>query len=116
MAIRDRPSLEALQAFLGYGCINDAPPRRRGWQPTATYTVASNRAHHVATIPFGQRFLLPSAKRAQFERWRDALYTYERDRPTRYGKGPSPCSEPGCERPVRGRGLCRSHYYRVTGY
>ncbi len=34
----------------------------------------------------------------------------------RLGKGPSGCSEFGCDRPVRGRRLCRSHYYRATGY
>ncbi len=116
MAVRDRPLLEALRERLGWGCINDAPARRGGWQPMSTYTVASNRAHHAATIPFGEQFLFPSAKRIQFEQWRDDLYAYERDRPTRYGKGPSPCSQPDCEQPVRGRGLCRSHYYRVTGY
>jgi hypothetical protein len=25
----------------------------------------------------------------------------------------SPCSEPGCVRPVLAKGLCRSHYYRA---
>lgn len=116
MATRDRPMLEALQQFLGYGCITDASPRRPGWQPMSSFCVASNRAHHAATIPFADRFLLPSAKRRQFEQWRDALVKYERERPSRYGRGPSACSEPGCDKPVRGRGLCRSHYYRATGY
>lgn len=116
MASRDRPLLEALQCFLGCGCLNDAPPRQAHWQPTSTLCIASNKAHRAATIPFAEQFLFPSAKRQQFEHWRDALYAYERDRPSRYGRGPSACTEEGCERPVRGRGLCRSHYYRVTGY
>ena len=33
-----------------------------------------------------------------------------------WGKGLSTCSVEGCDRPVRGRGLCRRHYYRATGY
>lgn len=116
MARRDRRLLEALRAFLGFGSIHDVPRRRSRWQPDSVLTVASRKAHHAATIPFAERYLLRSAKRKQFEVWRDALITYEQERPTRYGKGPSPCSMPGCGKPVRGRGLCRSHYYRATGY
>jgi hypothetical protein len=67
-------------------------------------------------IPFSERYLLPCAKRTQFERWRDELLAYRRDRPSRYGRGPSTCSVPGCGRPVRGQGVCRIHYYRLTGY
>jgi hypothetical protein len=44
------------------------------------------------------------------------LYSYDALRPSRHGKAPSSCSVDGCGRPVRGRGLCRSHYYRATGY
>lgn len=116
MALRDRPLIEALRNFLGYGSIHETPPRKSHHQPCATLTVASIKAHKASTIPFADRFLLPSAKRQQFEAWRDAMGEYERNRPTRYGKGPSPCSMPDCEKPVRGRGLCRTHYYRVTGY
>jgi hypothetical protein len=116
MARRDEQIVVALRRFLGFGSIHATPPQRAGWQPTSTLTIASRKAHHAATIPFAETFLLPSAKRRQFELWRDALISYEAIRPTRYGKGPSPCSVPGCGRPVRGRTLCRSHYYRATGY
>lgn len=116
MASRDRALLEDLRNFLGFGCINDAPARKPQWQPTSTFTIGSIRGHRMATIPFAERYLLPSAKRRQFERWRAAMDTYEITKPTRWGNGRSTCSEPGCDRPVRGRGLCRSHYYRVTGY
>jgi len=116
MATRDRPVLEALRSFLGYGSIGDRPARRANWQPMSTFSIASLRAHRAATIPFAERFLLPCAKKAQFERWRDALISYEAMRPSRYGMGRSPCSAPGCDKPVRGRRLCRSHYYRATGY
>jgi hypothetical protein len=115
MADRDRPLLEALRSFLGVGSIRTEPPRGT-WQPVARYAINSHRAHRAATIPFAETFLLPSAKRSQFEAWRDALDRYEEEHPNKFGKGPSPCSEPGCDRPVRGRGLCRRHYYRVTGY
>jgi hypothetical protein len=116
VASRDRPMLEALRDALGFGSISDKPPQRAHWQPTSVYTVNSRRAHFLATIPFMERYLLPSAKRSQYERWRDALIEHERARPSNWRKGPSPCSEPGCDKPVRGRGLCRSHYYRATGY
>ncbi len=68
MASRDRPLLEALKGLLGYGCINDAPPRQAHWEAMSTLCIASNKAHHSATIPFAERYLLPSAKREQFER------------------------------------------------
>jgi hypothetical protein len=116
MATRDRLLLEAMQGFLGCGSISDHPPRRAGWEPISAFTVSSRRAHFRSTLPFGDHFMPFSAKRVQFDRWSAALRSYEELRPSRWGKGPSPCKIEGCERPVRGRGLCRSHYYRATGY
>ncbi len=117
MADRDRPLLEVLQTFLGFGSLYDRPTRRVGrWLPTVSFTINSISAHRAATIPFAERYLLPCAKQNQFEQWRAALDAFDVAHPNRYGKGPSPCSEPGCDLSVRGRGLCRSHYYRVTGY
>lgn len=116
MAVRDRPLLEALRNFLGYGSIHLTPPKQSHHQTCATLTIASIKAHRASTIPFADRFLLQSAKRQQFETWRHAMDEYERNHPIRYGKGPSQCSMPACEKPIRGRGLCRTHYYKVTGY
>jgi hypothetical protein len=116
MASRDRGLLEALQLALGFGSIQDAAPRKKHWQPISTFTVNSLRGHHRATIPFCERFLIATEKRRQFELWRDAMYSYERLHPNRYGKGPSSCSKADCSLPVRGRGLCRKHYYLETGY
>ena len=116
MATRDRPLLERLQSFLGKGSICDYRNRNPRWQPTSAFSIRSHAAHHAITIPFAERFLLPSAKRDQFERWRERLVDYERLHPSRYGIGRSICSKADCNKPVRGRGLCRSHYYLVTGY
>lgn len=117
VASRDRALLDHLRAFLGEGSICDSPPRKPGWQPTTQLRIASIVAHRRATIPFAETYLLPAcAKRQQFERWRDELDSWVRVHPSRYGLGPRPCSVQGCERPVRGRGLCRRHYYRATGY
>ena len=116
MASRDRALLEMLRDFIGVGSISDSPAPREGWQPTSTFCVNSILAHHAATIPFAEQFLLPSAKRRQFELWRFALHAYELEHPTKWGRGRSICRESGCDKPVRGQGLCRSHYYRVTGY
>jgi len=116
VASRDLPMLEALRDALGFGSVRTVPPEREHWLPRSVYSVNSRRAHFAATIPFMEQYLLPSAKRVQYERWRDALVEHELAHPSKFGKGPSPCSEPGCDKPVRGRGLCRSHYYRATGY
>jgi hypothetical protein len=116
IATRDRPILEALSAFLGFGSIRDMPPAREGYEPESEYRVTSFLAHHAATIPFSEQFLLPSAKRDQYEEWREAMEAQERAHPNRYRKGPSACSVPGCDKPVRGRMLCRSHYYRAACY
>jgi hypothetical protein len=116
MARRDLLLLEALRAFLGYGAIQHYRRGRNHWQPTSVLRIHSIWAQQNATIPFADAFLLPCEKRRQFERWRDQLIAYDLGHPNRYGKGPSPCSIPGCEKPVRGRMLCRRHYYRATGY
>ena len=116
VARRDLRMLEALQTFLGHGTIRDRAPGQPHHQPLSDFAIVSMRAHRAATIPFARRFLLSCEKRRQFERWVEAMDVYEEQRPTQRGRGPSPCSMPGCGRPVRGRGLCRSHYYRETGY
>jgi LAGLIDADG endonuclease len=116
VATRDLPLLMQLRALLGFGSIHTVRPRQPHHQPLSTLTVASLRAHHAATIPFAETFLPACAKRVQFEQWEAALRSYESLRPTWVGRGRSRCSEPGCDGFVRGRGLCRSHYYRATGY
>jgi hypothetical protein len=115
VAQHDRPLLEALRAFLGRGSVRDDAPRG-SWLPTSTFDIASRAAHRDVTIPFAERFLLPCAKRQQFERWRADLASYEELHPSRYGRGPSECRIEGCTSPVRGQGLCRRHYYAATGY
>lgn len=116
VALRDRPMLESLRAHLGFGSITDYAQRRENWQPQCSFRITSRHAHNLATIPFGEVHLLPCAKRVQFEAWRDAFREHELLHPSRFGKGPSKCSMLDCEKPVRGRGLCRTHYYRATGY
>ena len=113
VATRDRPILDALRMYLGVGSVHDSPAQRASWQPTSTLAVASFRGHRTGTIPFADKFLIPSAKRDQYVRWRDGLLRYDEARPRRQR---SKCSELDCEGLVRGRGLCRSHYYRATGY
>jgi hypothetical protein len=116
IAARDRRLLDDLRELLGFGSVHGIPPRQANHLPLVCLTVNSLRAHHAATIPFCERYLPPSAKRTQFELWSVALLSYEALRPLRAQPGRTRCSEPGCNRFVRGRGLCRSHYYRATGY
>ena len=116
VAQRDLPILEALRTRLGHGGIRTDPPRKAHWQPMSRLTISSVRAHRTAVIPFMDAHLPPSAKRRQFTLWCRAMDAYERDHPNRWGKGPATCSVEGCARPVRGRGLCRSHYHDATGH
>jgi len=116
VASRDEPMLDALRSRLAAGSIRREAPRKAHWQPLSILTISSVRAHRSAVIPFMSTYLPPSAKRRQFERWVEALDAYEAVHPSRWGKGPSTCAVAGCERPVRGRGLCRSHYHDATGY
>ena len=115
VADRDLQMLERLQAALNCGSIR-LKASRCGHLPSAAFSIRSHKAHRERTIPFMDRYLLPSAKRAQYEAWKEALAAYEIAHPTRWGLGPSSCSIKGCSGPVRGRGLCRRHYYRATGY
>jgi hypothetical protein len=108
--------LQALRTYLGVGSVRRKPARQPHHQPISEFSVTSMRQHRQATIPFAETFLPASAKREQFERWRAALQQYQSASSSRWGRGQSLCSVTGCERPVRGRGLCRSHYYRATGY
>ncbi len=116
MADRDLPMLDALRHFTGVGSILRRGPQRPGWQPTATHSVGGRRGIREAVIPFFATFLIASAKRRHYERWRDRFHQYESLFPSKWGVGPSPCAITGCDAPVRGRGLCRVHYYRETGY
>jgi hypothetical protein len=116
VAACDLEVLRALHELVGGGSLRVRPPRRDGWQPTATFAVSSNRMHLRTTLPFADRYLLPSAKRDQYLCWRAELLAHLEAHPSRWGRGPSTCRVPGCDRPVRGRGLCRSHYYRATGW
>jgi hypothetical protein len=116
MADRDGALLSNLKDLLGVGSLRWSPSRNGRWLPQVRYSIGSRLAHRLVTIPFMDEYLLASAKRYQFDSWRTHFEAYERQHPTRIGLGPSECSEPGCDKPVRGRGLCRAHYYRATGH
>jgi hypothetical protein len=117
MADRDRALVEALGEFLGCGGFYMHPPGKPGHLPTYSLRIDREGDHERCTIPFAERFLpRESEKFRVFVAWRDKFRRYRDVRPSQYGRGPSTCSEPDCELPVRGQGLCRKHYYRVTGY
>lgn len=114
VAARDEAMLELLRSFLGYGSIASRKVINPKWQPQVVYTVKSLIAHEMATIPFADEFLLPSSKRDQFYKWKESMKAYVDAHPPRRGR--STCKVEGCEKLVRGRGLCRSHYYQATGW
>jgi hypothetical protein len=112
MAQRDHDLIVRLRDFLGVGKVSRRNARK-DWLPTSSYAITSEKVHFERTIPSADRFLLASAKRDQFEAWRAALLAYRAVRPPRQR---SICSVERCDRFVRGRGLCRSHYYQATGW
>jgi hypothetical protein len=112
----DLPLLERLRDVLGVGSICHSRPGKEHWQPTSTYAVNSIKAHVASVIPFFDIYLLPCAKKLQFDEWRAQLFAYVEKHHVRSVYGRSICSENGCDGIVRGRGLCRRHYYAVTGY
>lgn len=116
VASRDAAVLEQLRAFLGRGSIHHRGQRRPTWQPESTFAINSLLSHERATIPFMDRYLLPSHKRVQYDAWKTALRAYATERNVRWGRGRSICSVEGCDLVVRGRGVCRHHYYRLTGW
>jgi hypothetical protein len=116
MADRDEAILEALRTCIGVGSMSHEPPRHLNCQPTATFSITGRKSLREALIPFCDRYLLATHKRTQYQRWREQFTAYEQRFPSNWGAGPSPCSVSGCDKPVRGRGLCRVHYYRETGY
>src|SRR4051812_17361092 len=73
LASWDQELVEALRAFLGVGGVYARAAVKAHWQPTTTIRVQSHTAHRKIVIPFSEAFLPPSAKRGQFERWRNAL-------------------------------------------
>ncbi len=116
MASVDTGLVELLHLALGVGSIHSVKARNPRWQSSVRFTVSSRRAHRDATVPFMQHFLPEGAKRQAFERWYRTLWDEELEHPSRWGCGPSPCSMDECSDPVRGQGLCRRHYYELTGW
>lgn len=116
MASRDRPLLVRLQRFLGTGTLSELPPRHDRWLGSTELRIVSIKGHYAATMPFADKFLIAGQKRDQYLAWKDDLITYERAVASLQRKGRSTCSRDGCELPVRGRGVCRRHYYELTGY
>lgn len=115
MVQHDALVIEACRELLGFGSIRSVERRKAGWKDTTQLMVHSRRAIELAVIPFFDQFLLSCHKREQFDAWRADFEAYVAAHPSQWGKGPSVCSMPDCERPVRGRGLCRRHYYVATG-
>ncbi|MBN2623093.1 MAG: hypothetical protein JXA83_06990, partial [Acidimicrobiales bacterium] len=117
VAARDRVLVAALHEYLGgVGGVYDGPPRRSGWQPTASLQVTAITDHLAATVPFAEQFLHPAGhKYRQFRSWRARLREYRRAEAERLASRPATCSTPGCDRSIRARGLCRGCYWRATG-
>ena len=93
----------------GIGSIQDIASRQPNWLPLSTYRVAL--AHSRPGTSSSPSSTSSSSRRPSATSsiaGATSSTRYERVHPTQWGRGPSTCSEPGCDKPVRGRGLCRS--------
>lgn len=118
VAERDAALVSTLHRHLnGAGGVHRSPARRAGWQPTVSLQVTAIGDHLRATIPFAEQFLHPASRKYdQFQRWNECLQSYRRERARRAAARPMWCTTPGCDRPIRARGLCRGCYWRATGH
>jgi len=107
----DASLCDVFAATLGVGRISRSFRRKSNYDDEVTFAVQSLRQLVEVVVPFMDAHLPASHKRAQYDAWREELLAYWKDR----AKRRRPCTAPGCHRPRRARGLCRSHYYDLHG-
>lgn len=95
--------------LLAVGRVYRYPKRKPHFDDEVLFTVQSIKALVTHIVPFMNDWLPPSKKREQYLEWRRQLLDFwEHDARRR-----RPCTVDGCDRPQRGKGLCRHHYYAV---
>lgn len=111
LAAADASMCHQMHRLLGVGGVYVSPRRQPHYDDEVSYHVRRTRDLVEVVVPFMDAHLPASHKRRQYEAWRATLF----DHWEYHARLRRPCSVPGCERPRRGKGLCRAHYYALYG-
>ena len=107
----DAGSCELLRSFFGVGYVYHYPRRQPHYDDEVAFQVCKTADLVNVIIPFMDEHLPASYKREQYTEWRAKVINFwEHDMKRR-----RPCTVDDCERPQRGRGVCRIHYYALYG-
>jgi len=97
--------------MLGVSSVYRSTRRRPHYDDEVVFVVQSIRLLVEVVVPFMDAHLPASQKRRRYLIWREQLMRYWDEHARRVRS----CSEPGCERFRRAKGLCRSHYFQRHG-
>jgi LAGLIDADG DNA endonuclease family protein len=107
----DAETCELLQSFFGVGHVYHYSRRQPHYDDFVVFQVRKTADLVHVIIPFMDEHLPSSYKRQQYDAWRCKVLDF-----WEFGmKRRRSCTVDGCERPQRGRGVCRTHYYRLYG-
>jgi hypothetical protein len=105
----DAGSCELLRTFFGVGHAYHYSRRQPHYDDEVAFQVCKAADLVNVIIPFMDAHLPPSFKREQYTVWRAKVMSYWDYQMKRR----RPCTVDGCERPQKGRGVCRIHYYEL---
>jgi hypothetical protein len=103
----DASMCEMAQNVLGVGHIRSYTRRHPHFDDETVFAVQSVRDLVAVVVPFLDAHMPPCKKRDQYLVWRHKLIRFWNNDMKRR----RPCTEDGCDKPQRGRGVCRRHYY-----
>jgi hypothetical protein len=107
LGAKDAKMCDVAAVVLGVGHVARSPRRQPHFDDEVIFAVQSTKQLVDRVVPFMDRYLPPSKKRNQYEKWRfELLHFWESG-----AKRLRTCTVSGCERPQRAKGVCRHHYY-----
>jgi hypothetical protein len=107
----DAATCELLRAFFRVGHVYHYPRRKPHYDDEVSFQVCKTEDLVNVIIPFMDEHLPPSFKRQQYEPWRAKVMEFWDTGMKRRRQ----CTAEGCDRPQKGRGVCRIHYYALYG-
>lgn len=105
----DAGMVELMHEFFGVGRVGFGRRRKAHYDDETYLHVRKTQDLVEVIVPFMDEHLPPSYKREQYEAWRAALLDHWEHRASRR----RPCTVAGCDRPQKGRGVCRHHYFAL---
>ena len=107
----DAGACELMHAFFGVGHVYHYPRRQPHYDDEVVFQVRKTGDLVNVIVPFMDEHLPMSYKRIQYLEWRVNVIDYWEHRMKRR----RPCTVDGCDRPQKGRGVCRPHMYEFYG-